>query len=109
MLTHSTISPSPFILSIDVQPSSGQAVLVITSSPMMARAVSDFLRQLDSALKPVWLTSVDKACERLEWDHPKMVILDTADTCDTNEAAEALHHISPEMELLFLGGSVKQP
>jgi hypothetical protein len=38
-----------------------------------------------------------------------MVILDTADTCDTNEAADALHHISPKMELLFLGGSPAHP
>jgi len=109
MLPSTPISSSPFILSIDVQPAPGQAVLVITRSPMMARAVSDFLRQLDGDLKPVWLTSVDKACQRLEWDHPKMVILDTADTSDTNEAADALHHISPKMELLFLGGSQATP
>ena len=109
MLTHSPISSNPCILSIDVQPAPGQAVLVITTSPMMARAVSDFLRQLGGDLKPIWLTSVDKACQRLEWDQPKMVILDTADTSDTTEAAEALHHVSPQMELLFLGGNVKQP
>ena len=109
MLTYSLISSSPCILSIDVQPAPGQAVLVITKSPMMARAVSDFLKQLGGDLKPVWLTSVDKACQRLEWDHPKMVILDTADTSDTNEAAAALHQVSPKMELLFLGGSPATP
>jgi len=109
MLSNTPVSGSPFILSIAVQPAPGQAVLVITRSPMMARAVSDFIRQLGADLKPVWLTSVDKACQRLEWDHPKMVILDTADTSDTNEAADALHHVSPKMELLFLGGSPARP
>ena len=105
MRIYSPISYNPFILSIDVQPAPGQAVLVVTNSPIMARAVSDFLRQLNGNLKPVWLTSLDKACQRLEWDQPKMVILDTANTCDTNEAADALHHISPKVEVLFLGGS----
>lgn len=104
MLPQHSNSSSPLVLSIEVQPGDGQAVLIITASPLMAQAVRDFLRQLDDHLTPVWITSVDKACKRLEWDHPKMVILDTADTYDTSEAADALHHISPELELLFLGG-----
>ena len=109
MLTHDSSSTSPYILSIEVQPPPGQAVLVITTSPIMARAVGDFLRQLDGALKPIWLTSVKKACARLEWDQPKMVILDAADTADTTEAAEALHQVAPKMELLFLGGTANKP
>ena len=109
MRSPSPLSASPYILSIDVSPPPGQAVLVITSSPAMARAVRDFLNQLGGNLTPIWLTSVDKACQRLEWDHPKMVILDTADTSDATEAVNALHHISPDMELLFLGGSPNQP
>ena len=104
MLPLYTHSISPLILSIDVHPSDRQAVLIITASPKMAQAVRDFLHQLDDHLTPVWITSVDKACQRLEWEHPKMAILDTADTYDTTEAVDALHHIFPELELLFLGG-----
>lgn len=107
MISDTLFTPSPLILSIDVHGNQGQAVLVITSSPLMARAVNEFLRQLGQHLQPVWLTSVDKACERLEWDHPKMVILDTANTGDTTEATNALHHVAPDLELLFLGGTPK--
>ena len=103
------LSASPLILSIDVKPAPGQAVLIITKSPLLARAVQDFIGQLGGQLTPVWLTSIDQACQRLEWDHPKMAILDTADTADTTEAISALHHLSPTLELLFLGGTPTQP
>jgi CheY-like chemotaxis protein len=108
MHANTPIFTGGLILSLAVKTPVTKSVLVVTTSLVMAQAVKDFLSKLDEKLTPVWLTSIDQACTRLEWDQPKMVILDNADK-NPESAVAALQHISPSVELLFLGGAQAQP
>ncbi len=103
MRPHREIFNRSPVLSVQSVATNEPFVLVITDSSIMARAVGDFVRQLQKDLKPVWVTSVDTACRQLQWKKPRMVIIDAPERT-ASEAVNAIHEVAPDVELLFLGG-----
>lgn len=94
MLTQLSTVRSPAILSVRVPPARRRIALVITSSPGTAQIVGDNLRETDDKLTVVWMPTLAAACNRLEWQHADMVVIDSSiPGCD--EALSTLHLAAP--------------
>jgi len=94
---------SPVIVSVQVKASPIRLALVVTSSPALARAVSDYLRDSKSKMVAVWLPTVADACRRLEWDHADTIFVDST-ISSPDEAIEALHSADPDAQVQVLAG-----
>ncbi len=94
---------SPVIVSVQVKAAPIRLALVVTASPALARAVSDYLRDSKSKMAVVWLSSVADACRRLEWDHADTIFVDGT-IASPDEAIEALHSAAPKAQVQVLAG-----
>ena len=103
MLTGFTSHRSAAILSVKVRMRSARLALVVTASPVLARAVADYLRETDRTLSVVWQVSVAEACRRLEWEHADMVVVDDA-LASNDEVIAALHAADPKTDVRRLAG-----
>jgi hypothetical protein len=92
---------SPAIVSVQVKASPIRLALVVTSSPALARAVSDYLRDSKSKMVVVWLSTVAEACRRLEWEHADTIFVD-ASISAADEAIDALHSADPDAQVQVL-------
>lgn len=94
---------SPAIVSVQVKSAPIRLAIVVTSSPALARAVGDYLRDSKSKMSVVWLPSVADACRRLKWDHADTIFVDST-ISSPDEAIEALHSADPMAQVQVLAG-----
>lgn len=94
---------SPCILSVTVCPGRMRLAFVVTASPKLVRAVSDYLHESDSELKVIWVTSLETACRRMEKIHADLVVLDEK-MLGSLQAMETLHNANPDTTVQLLAG-----
>jgi putative intracellular protease/amidase len=78
-------------------------IFIITASPVLASAVGDYFRGIDGELTVIWLTSADRACNRLGLDQAMRIILDDVGP-STQEDVRALKAAAPEAKIMLLAG-----
>jgi len=85
------------------KPNEGRQVFIITASPVLAGAVGDYFRDIDGEITTVWLTTVDRALNRLGLKQAVRVVLDDVGSSTESDVA-ALKVAAPDAVIMLLAG-----